>query len=76
MSNTGKTNVQETNSVQETNNVPPLVDTTATGSQELPGVEPANYEVGRDYSVTKNTKKNVRSKAVITTLSGSETPTP
>ncbi len=76
VSTTGKTNVQETNNVQKTNNVPPLVDTTATGSQELPGAEPANYEVGRDYSVTKNTKKNVRSKAVITTLSGSETPTP
>lgn len=66
---TGKSNVQEVQNV-----VPAIVST--TGSQVAPGVEPAGYEMGRDYSVTKNTKKNVRSKPLDNTLSGSGTPTP
>lgn len=67
---TGKSNIQEIH-----NAVP--VTETSTGSQAVPAeIEAASYEMGRDYSVTKNTKKNVRSKAVDTTLSGSGTPTP
>lgn len=38
--------------------------------------ETPDYEIGKDYNVTKNTKKNVRSKATINTASGAEMPTP
>ncbi len=40
-----------------------------------PSVETTNYEMGRDYSVTKNTKKNIRNKTSTGSLTGTEIPT-
>lgn len=59
---TGKTNIQE--EIKNTKTID-----TGTGMEDAPVVdvvpvtEPAGYEVGRDYSVAKNTKKNIRSKS-------------
>ena len=67
---TGKTNVQEqaNNTQTEASNIE-AVNTASV-------IEESSYEVGRDYSVAKNTKKNVSSKNTPSTSSGTEIPTP
>lgn len=52
-----------------------MVNTTKPTVQEIaPGV--INYEIWRDYSITKNTKKNISTKGIGDTLSGTKAITP
>lgn len=48
---------------------------TETPTNILP-VENVTYEMGRDYNVAKNNKKNIRTKTTPTTLTGAEILTP
>lgn len=41
-----------------------------------PPLENIGYEIGRDYSITKNTKKNVRTKPVSNSPTENEAITP
>lgn len=81
MQKSGKSNIQEIvkNPTLESTNIPEPVELSETAIEVtpveetvLPSAEKIGYEAGRDYSVTKNTKKNVSSR----TLSGTEIPTP
>lgn len=76
----GKSNIQETikNTPPAQVAIPVPIATPETTHIEtiIPSGENASYEMGRDYSITKNTKKNIRSKPSSSTSSGAEIPTP
>lgn len=77
----GKTNIHEVTPPVSEDTIPTPTTDTVPPPVENPDVTtvpstPPDYEIGKDYSVTKNTKKNIRSKALPDTASGTEVPTP
>jgi len=73
----GKSNIQETIVDTVPNDIIPSDTQTETPSMiETESPVTPSYEIGRDYSVTKNTKKNIRTKTPTDTLTGAEIPTP
>lgn len=72
----GKSNIQERAETLQTEVVAEKPsETPLPVVAENPIVE-TNYEMGRDYTVTKNTKKNIRKNTTENSFSGTETPTP
>ncbi len=73
----GKSNIQET-----IVNTPPVDVSPSDLEPILPPVMEVesdilpSYEIGRDYSITKNTKKNIQNKTPQDTFTGAEIPTP
>ncbi|MDD2891845.1 MAG: hypothetical protein PHQ95_02665, partial [Candidatus Gracilibacteria bacterium] len=78
----GKSNIQEVSNIQpDVTGDELLSDTSETGTISQPEtatipVETPNYELGRDYNIVKNTKKNIQTKKSIPTTSEEETLTP
>lgn len=70
----GKSNIQEVVLKPIENNKWP--DAEVSTPVTPPVVETSGYEMGRDYSVTKNTKKNIRTKTSSGISIGGESPTP
>lgn len=67
----GQGNIPPTETVAE------IIPPTETITPVIPSpAEISNYEMGRDYSVTKNTKKNIQSKISTDSFTGTEIPTP
>ena len=69
--NAGEVNIPPTETVEE---IIPSAETTTPVITSPAGI--SNYEMGRDYSVTKNTKKNIQSKTSTDSFTGTEMPTP
>lgn len=78
----GKSNIQEVSNVQPNITGDELLsDISETGTISRPettiiSVETPNYELGRDYNIVKNTKKNIQTKKSIPTASEEKTLTP
>lgn len=73
----GKSNIQEV--IKNTTPAPVIIDNTTSGATSEPIIsttENSNYKIGIDYTITKNTKKNVSTRKIPETLTGAEIPTP
>jgi len=76
-----KSNIQE---VIKNTPVPPVVtENTTSGAISEPVIstdvfplESTNYEAGRDYTIIKNTKKNIPRNSVVESVPNAEVPTP
>ena len=83
MQKSGKSNIQETAILEPTNTVTAEVENIVENTEVVPVIATPSYEIGRDYSVTKNKKKNIQSKSssgvlndipTVSETSDSETP--